>query len=66
MTRSRMISSIKEGFALNDQFIKCPRDPRLEYYRDICKNVFRKGKARCWCKQCEMIKDESKPEEAVR
>jgi hypothetical protein len=58
--------SKKEGYALNNQLIKCPRDPRLEYYRDICQNVFRKGKARFWCKQCEMIKDESKAEEAVR
>lgn len=38
---------------MQDEFVKCPRDPRMEYLRDICENVFRKDTFRTWCQKCQ-------------
>ena len=33
--------------------VKCPRDSKVMYSRDVCENVFRKNDIRVWCKTCE-------------
>ena len=41
-------------------FIKCPKDPKMQYYREVCKEIFRKGNMRNWCKACEVLKTRKK------
>ena len=39
-------------------FIKCPKDPKMQYYREVCTEIFRKGGMRNWCKNCEVFQDQ--------
>ena len=41
-------------------FIKCPKDPKMQYYREVCTEIFRKGGMRNWCKNCEVFQDQKK------
>ena len=43
---------------MGKSFIKCPKDPEIQYYREVCKEVFRKGNTRNWCKQCEVFQEQ--------
>jgi len=45
---------------MGESFIKCPKDPEMQYYRKVCKEVFRKGNMRNWCKQCEIFQERKK------
>ena len=45
---------------IGKSFIKCPKDPKMQYYREVCKEIFRKGNMRNWCKACEVFKDQKK------
>jgi len=45
---------------MGESFIKCPKDPEMQYYREVCKEVFRKGNMRNWCKQCEVFQERKK------
>ena len=45
---------------MGKSFIKCPKDPEIQYYREVCKEVFRKGNTRNWCKQCEVFQEQKK------
>jgi len=46
---------------MGKSFIKCPKDPKMQYYREVCKEIFRKGNMRRnWCKACEVFKDQKK------
>ncbi len=45
---------------MGKSFIKCPKDPKMQYYREVCKEIFRKGNMRNWCKACEVFKDQKK------
>jgi hypothetical protein len=38
---------------MTEQWVQCPKDPRVEYRREVCENIFRKGNYRLWCKDCE-------------
>ena len=38
---------------MTDQWVQCPKDPRMQYRREVCENIFRKGSYRLWCKDCE-------------
>lgn len=40
--------------------IKCPKDPQMQYYREVCEKIFRKGNIRNWCKHCEIFQDKKK------
>ena len=43
---------------MGKSFIKCPKDPKVKYYRDVCEEIFRKGNIRNWCKSCEAFQDQ--------
>ena len=46
------------------EMVKCPKDAKVMYSRDVCENVFRKGDIRIWCKTCEVFSnDPSEPEQ---
>ena len=45
---------------MGKSFIKCPKDPEMQYYREVCKEIFRKGNTRNWCKQCEVFQEQKK------
>lgn len=47
---------------MTEDMVKCPKDTKIMYQRDVCENIFRKGNLRCWCKNCEIFRD---PEHAV-
>jgi hypothetical protein len=51
--QSRLHRKIK----LEKELIKCPRDARMEYYRDHCREIFRNSPLRSWCRQCELFTD---------
>lgn len=36
-----------------EQFIRCPKDPQIEYRREVCENIFRKDNFRTWCRECQ-------------
>jgi hypothetical protein len=40
--------------------IRCPKDPKMQYYREVCQDIFRKGDIRNWCKNCEVFQDRKK------
>ena len=40
--------------------IKCPKDPKMQYYLEVCTEIFRKGNMRKWCKTCEVFQDQKK------
>ena len=42
---------------MSKQFVKCPKDPRKEYLREVCEEIFRKGRFRHWCRTCEQFQD---------
>ena len=42
-------------------FVACPKDPKLQYYREVCTEIFRKGDLRKWCKNCVVFQDHKKP-----
>ena len=43
---------------MGKSLIKCPKDPKIQYYREVCTEIFRKGNLRKWCKQCEVFHDQ--------
>jgi len=45
---------------VKQRFIKCPKDPKKQYRREVCEEIFRKGDLRAWCKTCEVFQDEKK------
>ena len=36
-----------------DKYIRCPKDPKMMYLKDVCENIFRKEAYRTWCKSCQ-------------
>ncbi len=28
---------------MGKSFVKCPKDPKIQYYREVCTEIFRKG-----------------------
>ena len=36
-----------------EQLIQCPKDPQIEYRREICETIFRKYNSRAWCRECK-------------
>lgn len=40
--------------------ITCPKDSKIQYYREVCAETFRKGNMRNWCKNCEVFQDQKK------
>jgi hypothetical protein len=38
-----------------EDMVKCPRDSKVMYSRDVCENIFRKNDIRVWCKTCEVF-----------
>ena len=44
---------------MSKAFIQCPKDPKMEYYREVCTEIFRKKNLRSWCKSCEMFQDQN-------
>ena len=45
---------------MGESLIKCPKDPKIQYYREVCTEIFRKGNLRKWCKHCEVFHDQKK------
>ncbi|MBW2575189.1 MAG: hypothetical protein JRC56_06765 [Deltaproteobacteria bacterium] len=45
---------------MDKTFIKCPEDPKMQYYREVCTEIFRKGDMRNWCKNCEVFQNQEK------
>jgi acetyl-CoA carboxylase beta subunit len=43
---------------MTEDMVQCPKDTKIMYQRDVCENIFRKSNIRCWCKTCELFKDE--------
>jgi len=35
-----------------EQFLECPKDPKMKYLRTVCENIFRRNGIRVWCRQC--------------
>ena len=50
---------LKRTALMSKAVIQCPKDPKMEYYREVCMEVFRKKNLRCWCKSCEMFQDQN-------
>ncbi len=48
---------------MDKSFVKCPKDPKNQYYRKVCQEVFRKGNIRNWCKSCEVFQPPKKDDE---
>ena len=48
---------------MTKDMVQCPKDSKIMYQRDVCENVFRKGNIRCWCKTCELFRDEEQETE---
>jgi len=42
---------------MTEDMVKCPKDTKIMYQRDVCENVFRKENLRCWCKNCEVFRE---------
>jgi hypothetical protein len=40
-----------------DEYIRCPKDPNVNYLREICETVFRKEAYRSWCKTCQNLQE---------
>ena len=40
---------------MTKELVKCPKDTRIMYSREVCEKVFRKGDMRIWCKSCEVF-----------
>lgn len=38
--------------------VKCPKDSKVMYSREVCENVFRKNDIRIWCKTCEVFSND--------
>jgi len=51
---------------MSKTFIKCPKDPKMQYYREVCTEIFRKGDIRNWCKNCEVFQDQEKAGEETQ
>ena len=45
--------TVKKECTMSKEFMRCPKDPQMMYYKKICENVFRKDDFRGWCKKCE-------------
>ena len=43
---------------MTEDMVTCPKDTKIMYQRDVCENIFRKGDLRCWCKHCEVFRDQ--------
>lgn len=43
---------------MSQSFIKCPKDPKMQYYREVCTEIFRKGNMRSWCKNCDAFQEQ--------
>ena len=41
---------------MSDKYIRCPKDPKMMYLKDVCENIFRKETYRSWCKSCQNFK----------
>lgn len=48
---------------MTKDMVRCPKDSKIMYQRDVCENIFRKGSIRCWCKTCELFRDEEQETE---
>lgn len=49
---------------MQKRMVKCPRDAKVMYSREVCENTFRKGNIRIWCKHCEIFSsDEGETEQ---
>ena len=51
---------------MTKDMVQCPKDSKIMYQRDVCENIFRKGNMRCWCKTCELFKDEDQETESLQ
>jgi hypothetical protein len=40
---------------MNKDLIQCPKDPNLQYQRQICQDLFRKHHLRNWCMTCPLF-----------
>ena len=40
---------------MQKDLVKCPKDSKVMYSREVCENVFRKNDIRIWCKTCEVF-----------
>lgn len=40
---------------MTTDMVKCPKDNKVMYSREVCENVFRKSDIRIWCKTCEVF-----------
>ena len=48
---------------MTKDMVQCPKDSKIMYQRDVCENIFRKGNVRCWCKTCELFRDDEQETE---
>ncbi len=48
-----------------ENYVICPKDPSIQYNREICEEVFRKENIRFWCKHCKIFENISEPAEDV-
>jgi len=50
--------------AMQKDLVKCPKDSKVMYSREVCENVFRKNDIRIWCKTCEVFNnDQNEPDQ---
>ena len=49
---------------MREEMVRCPKESDIMYQREICENIFRKSDIRCWCKSCEIFRDEEQQKEA--
>ena len=56
----RFETTQKRKVYMGKSLIKCPKDPKIQYYREVCTEIFRKGNLRKWCKHCEVFHDQKK------
>ena len=43
---------------MRKDLVKCPKDSKVMYSREVCENVFRKNDIRIWCKTCEVFSND--------
>ena len=50
-----IFDNMEKEMAMQKDLVKCPKDAKIMYSRDVCENVFRKNDIRIWCKTCEVF-----------
>jgi hypothetical protein len=48
---------------MDDKFLECPKDPAMQYFKNVCETIFRKNGLRIWCQKCHYFESSTQKEE---